>query len=151
MNNRKLGLSLVSIVLYVILFFTFVTFAVAISSNVNYSVLGQKGELYVNEQYSKLQYNLFNSAKNSQSVSLINNKIVFSNNDEYSFDTSRKVIYKNNGILVNGVDNFAINSVDTTNLVDNSKYLSYTVSFVKYGKNLTKNLFISVGDIYENQ
>lgn len=151
MNKSRLGLSLVSIVIYVILFFTFITFAISISSNMNYSVLTQKGELYVNEMYNKLQYNLFNSAKDSTYINVIDNKIIFSNNDEYVFDLAKQVIYKNKGKLIDSVDKFELNTIDTTNLLDSSKYINYTVSFTKYKKNLTKNLFITVGGTYEKE
>lgn len=142
----KSGITMLSIVLYVFLFFTLMVFAISISTNMNYKVLTDKGDIYVNEQFSKLQYNLFKSAKNSNFVNVIGDKIVFSNNDEYLYDKTKRIIYKNGGILVNEVDDLSLKQVTEPSLIDSSKYISYSVMFSKYKETLKKDLFISVGD-----
>ena len=57
-----------SIVVYVILFFVFTSIAVAVSSNMNYETLSQKGMIINNKNIQKLQFNLLNSAKLSDQV-----------------------------------------------------------------------------------
>ena len=91
---------MISMIIYVVLFFVFSAFAVSLSSNINYQTLSQKGLVYSNEQLQKLQYNMLFSAKNSISIDNISGKIVFSNNDEYTYDSTNKKIYKNGGVLV---------------------------------------------------
>lgn len=152
---QKKGLSLVSMMLYVVLFFTFATIAVAVSTNMNVKTLSEKGRLYCNEQVQKLQYNILDSAKKSTYYDNIENSIVFSNNDEYTYDIDKKIILKNGGILVTDVTTFEI--IDISNLsgikpdlvdnVDNNKeYICIKISFEKYSQNLTYDLFYTLGD-----
>lgn len=101
--SKKSGLTMASMILYVVLFFIFISFAISISTNMNYKILTQKGDMYINEEYDKLQYNLFKSAKASTSISFIQGDIVFSNNDIYHYDSDKKIIYKNNAVLVDSV------------------------------------------------
>ena len=153
--NNKSGITLTSIVIYVSLFFVFTVFAIAMSTNMNYKAMEEKANIYAYEQFNKLQYNIVTSSKKSTSVDNIYNKIVFSNNDEYSYDSEKKVILKNNGILVKNVENFRIIDVDElTDLPDiyisnidnklNSVCLEITLK--KYGKEITKQLLITAGD-----
>lgn len=152
--NKK-GLSMVSMLIYVVLFFAFSAFAVAIASNMNYKTLADKGTIINNEGLQKLQYNLVHSAKDSTIIENISGKIVFSNNDEYTFDGTKKKIYKNGGILVSDVASFRIIDVselentpgDFTSKVDITKnYICIEVTFSKYSQDLTEKLFIAVGD-----
>ncbi len=148
MNNKK-GITVVTIVIYVVIFFALTTFAVAISNNLNYKMLEEKGNIYINENYSKLVYNLYTSAKNSKYIDNISSKIVFSNNDEYYYDSDKKAIYKNGGILVDSVEKFEKidpTSITDNTLVDSSKYICYSVSFLKYGETLEDSIFVVVGE-----
>ncbi len=135
-----------SIVLYVALFFTFSTFAISISSNMNYSTLAQKGDVWVNEQFDKLQYNLIKSAKASDSVYNIAGKLVFSNNDEYSYDEANKRILKNGGIIAVDIneDDAIVNGFEI--IEANGNNFRINVSFLKYGKIKTSEIFLTVGD-----
>lgn len=146
--KKKKGITMISIILYSLLFFSFTAFATAISSNMNYRVLSERGKLYINEEYSKLQYNLYKSAKASNRVDIIGEKIVFSNNDEYYFDSDKKVIFKNGGMLVNSVDTFLFeDSANITQniLTDEYKYVCYKVGFSKYEQTLENSIFVTVG------
>ena len=98
-------------------------------------ILVGKGRLYFSNQQ------LF-SAKNSISIDNISGKIVFSNNDEYTYDSTNKKIYKNGGVLVSEVESFNIIDVsslanvpdnfvrDLDSTIDN---LCVEVKFKKYG------------------
>ncbi len=151
----KKGLSLISMIIYVVLFFVFSAFAVAISTNINYQTLTQKGSVYANEQLQKLQYNLLFSAKNSITVDNISGKIVFSNNDEYTYNATNKKIYKNGGVLVSDVESFSIIGLEAlkdtpgnfVNDVDkNIDNVCVEVKFKKYGSELSSQIFVSAGD-----
>ena len=154
--NKK-GISLMSMVIYVALFFAFSAFAVGMSLNMNYRNLAQKGEVWVNEQAQKLQYNMLNSAKRSTTIDHISGRVVFSNNDEYSYDSEKKVIYKNGGILVTNVEEFKIITINdltgipttfTSLTTDRNKdYSCVSVKFKKYGQEFETQIFVTVGDV----
>ena len=58
--NKKSGITLASIVIYVSLFFVFTVFAIAMSTNINYKAMEEKANIYIYEQFDKLQYNIDN-------------------------------------------------------------------------------------------
>ena len=153
--SKRSGLSLTYIIVYVFLFFIFTGFAITMSNNMNYKAMDEKAKIYIYEQFNKLQYNLVISAKNSDFVDNIYEKIVFSNNDEYLYDNEKKVILKNGGVLVKNVENFRIIDIEKiTNVYDIYKEnidtkVSSTcieITFKKYGKEITKQLLVTSGD-----
>lgn len=136
-----------SIVVYVILFFVFTSIAVAVSSNMNYEALNQKGKIINNKNIQKLQFNLLNSAKLSDQVYNINGKIVFSNNDEYYYDLDKKEIMKNNSVIISNVE--AFNLINSDEFVENSiqnKCISFEITLKKYGNEKKEKMIFSVGD-----
>lgn len=148
-----------SMALYVVLFFTFSAFAIAVSSNFNYQTLSEKGKMWVNEQFDKLQYNMVKSAKESDDVSAIAGKVVFSNNDEYEYDATNKRILKNGGIVAMDVEKFEIITpadINTSNrfssdIDNNLSNIALNIELKKYGNEKVTQLFITAGDgIYEN-
>lgn len=139
-----------SIVVYVILFFVFTSIAVAVSSNMNYETLSQKGMIINNKNIQKLQFNLLNSAKLSDQVYNINGKIVFSNNDEYYYDLDKKEIIKNNSVIISNVE--AFNLINSDEFVENSiqnKCISFEITLKKYGNEKKEKMIFSVGDNIE--
>ena len=153
--NKKSGITLTSIVIYVSLFFVFTVFAIAMSTNMNYKAMGEKANIYVYEQFDKFQYNIVTSAKNSNFVDNIYNKVVFSNNDEYSYDKDKKVVLKNGGVLVNNVEKFEIIAEEkltdipnnfASNMDNSTNSICIEITFKKYGRQITKQLFVTVGD-----
>ncbi len=152
---NKNGLSMISMIIYVVLFFAFSAFAVGMSANMNYRTLSEKGEIINNEQLQKLQYNLLMSAKNSHNIDIISDKIVFSNNDEYTFNKNTNKIYKNGGIIVSDVESFIIFDVKelkstpvdfALNLDKSLDNICVEVKFSKYSKELTEKIFVTTGD-----
>lgn len=152
---QKNGLSLMSMILYVVLFFAFSTIAVSISINMNIKTLSEKGRVYCNEELQKLQYNILNSAKKSEYYDNMDESIVFSNNDEYIYNQDTKNILKNGGVLITDVTSFEIIDISSLNgvkpdlvyNVDKAKeYICIRVTFNKYSQNLTYDLFYTLGD-----
>lgn len=152
---KKSGITMVSIIIYVMLFFVFTSFAILISSNMNYKTLSDKGEIYINEQNQKLQYNLVKSSTNSEYITKINNKIVFSNNDEYTYNAEKKEVLKNGGVIASSVESF--NILETTNLTNKPENFDYNidsnktnilveVKFKKYSKEKISQIFVVAGD-----
>lgn len=159
--NKK-GLTLLSMVIYVALFFAFMSFATIIATNMNYTSLSYKGKVVNEENFQKLQYNVLNSAKKSVSVDKLYNSFVFSNNDLYSFDENKNQILKNGGVIASNVKSFEI--VDIENLTDvpssfftksdgkyinldlSKDYVCVNITFEKYGATTTSQIFAVVGD-----
>ena len=152
---NKSGITMISIVIYVMLFFVFTSFAILLSTNINYKTLSDKGDIWVNEQFQKLQYNLLTSGKSSDNVDRITERIVFSNNDEYTYDSDKKQILKNGGVLVSNVEYF--NVLETTNLINKPANFDYNldnkksiilieVKFKKYGQEKISQIFVVTGD-----
>ena len=75
--QKRSGITMLSMVIYVTLFFVFTALAISMGSNMNYSSLVQKGKLFINEEASKIQYNLVNSAKSSDDINNIYGNLVF--------------------------------------------------------------------------
>lgn len=149
---KRAGLTMVSIVLYVVLFFAFTTFAIAMSSNMDYKIMSEKGNIYVCEQRDKLQANILKSANESDWVEKEETKLKFSNDDIYEYDTEKKIIKKNNGTLVKSVEecnfNFDISTltnVDITTLDTNREAIAIKVKFLKYGQEKSAEYLFSVG------
>lgn len=152
---NKSGITMISIVIYVMLFFVFTSFAILLSTNINYKTLSDKGDIWVNEQFQKLQYNLLTSGKSSDNVDKITERIVFSNNDEYTYDSDKKQILKNGGVLVSNVEYF--NVLEITNLINKPTNFDYNldnkkstilieVKFKKYGQEKISQIFVVTGD-----
>ncbi len=151
----KKGITMLSLVIYVVLFFAFSAIAISVSTNMNFRTLSEKGIIYCNEELQKLQYNLLNSAKNSTSCDIIQNTFVFSNGDEYVFDSSNKKIYKNGGTLIDSISSCSSISVSelkstpenfVSNIDKDAEYVCLNVEFSKYNQILNTDLFFKIGD-----
>lgn len=144
--NKK-GITMTSVVIYVILFFIFTSIAITISTNMNFEALSEKGAIINNKNIQKLQFNLLNSAKSSDFVSNIEGRVVFSNNDEYYFDNTKKEILKNDTTLIKDVEKFEIiNSSEFVESVNEDKSVSIEVVVKKYGNEKNEKMCFSVGD-----
>jgi hypothetical protein len=153
----KKGFTVVSLVLYVMLFFTFTVFATAISTNLNHKVLSEKGRVVINESYIKLYTNLLNSSKNSTSLDIIDNRLIFSNGDLYEYNSDSKEILKNKGNFVQNIETCTVSNLvsvlGASNNIDDmdlTKCFSINVSFKKYNETMSKDIVITLGDgMYE--
>ena len=157
--RKKQGLSMLTMILYVILFFAFSSIAVAISTNMNLRLLKEKGQIIVNEEFKKLEYNMLGSAKKSTAIDEISGKVAFSNGDEYYYNQTEGKIYKNDGVLVSDVKEFEIIEPsnltyapdiflqDMDTLVDS---VCMQVKFEKYDMEYSSQIFVTAGDgVYE--
>jgi hypothetical protein len=153
--KSKSGMTMASIVLYVALFFIFTVFAISMSTNMNLKALSEKGNVIINEEYQKFEYNLLKSSKNSLSFDIIGEKITFSNNDEYLFDLATNTITKNGGILLRDVTDFKIINVSElsnlpvnylNNIDKNNKNICLEITIKKYGQEKTFQIFLTLGE-----
>lgn len=144
--NKK-GITMTSIVVYVMLFFIFTSVAITISTNINFEALSEKGNIINNKNIQKLQFNLLNSANSSSNVYNISGKVVFSNNDEYYFDSTKREILKNDTTLIKDVEKFnIISSSEFVENVNENKSVSVEVMLKKYGNEKIEKMIFSVGD-----
>ena len=146
------GITITSLIIYVILFFTLTILATSISTNFNRNTLQEKATIDINENIIKLQSNMLDSGKNSLNISTNNNTIIFSNGDIYKLDTDRNAILKNNGVLCENVKKFEIIDINTIteNEIQDSKLVALKVEFEKFDITYSRQIVISAGDeIYE--
>lgn len=104
--NRKRGITISSLVIYVVLFFVFTFFVTSVTANVNKTMFIERGKVNNTKNISKLNSYFVGSSKKSNDVYLVNGNIVFSNNDEYRYDANKKILYKNDKIILKGVTKF---------------------------------------------
>lgn len=139
-STKKSGITLSSLVLYVVLFTTFTIFVSSISSNMNERLFNNRGEAINYTSLNKLQYNLENSALNSNDVLVTQTEVSYSNGDVYTFDSANKLILKNGGILCMNVESF-ITTFDTQKT---AKKVTLQVKFSKYLNSMTKVIVSTV-------
>lgn len=105
MKDKK-GITITSLVVYVILLFAFTTFTIIISNNLNNRLFSERGLSINLTEINKLQYNLFNSSRESNKVSALSKEIAFSNGDIYKYDSDNRLVLKNNSVLIDNVITF---------------------------------------------
>lgn len=136
--NKKSGITVTSIVVYVILFFMFTSVTTVLSSRFNSTLFDDRGKAINVTAINKLEYNLLDSANNSYIInsSINGNKttLAFSNSDVYVFDMDNNVIYKNGGKLVK--------HVKECNIVSANNLININITLNKYTNEVTRNIKI---------
>ncbi len=139
-KNSKKGITVTSIVVYVILFFMFTTITTVLSSKINGNLFNDRGTSINITAINKLEYNLLDSADKSYSVKgTVNDNstiLTFSNNDEYVFDKEKHKIYKNGGELVDFLKDFDIRAIDD--------YLKINITLNKYTNEIEREIIVNV-------
>ncbi len=139
MKNKR-GITMTSIIIYVILFFVFTITVTVISSNFNLKLFTDRGLSININSFNKLQYNLLMSGKESSLVAIIGDELVFSNNDSYTYDSEKGVIRKNDGTLVSNVKSYSVNITEG----DNGELLEVKIMFKKYLHEDEENRIVKV-------
>ena len=141
---KKSGLTMVSIVIYVVIFFALVAITTGTTMAMNSNSLKDKGKIYVNEAEFVLKTNFLNSLNQSDTVNIIDSdKIVFSNDDVYRYDEDKDILYKNEGIFIQNITEFNFSQVKTQYGITS---ISVTGKILKYGNENNFNLFVYKGD-----
>lgn len=139
-KNNKRGITVTSIVVYVMLFFMFTTITITLSSRFNQNLFNDRGTAINVTAMNKLEYNLLESADSSYNVvgSFDTNKTIltFSNSDKYVFDMDKHIIYKNGGKLIEFVKECKVNLID--NVID------IDITLNKYTNEVTRNIKINI-------
>lgn len=135
-RSNKNGITLASLVIYIFLFTGFTIFASNVSTNLNEKLFDNRGEAINYSNLNKLQYNIDNSALNSTGVTVSANKITYTNGDVYEYDTSKKAILKNDGVLCLNVESFSASVEEKTDI----KKVMISVGFNRYLNTMTKTI-----------
>lgn len=138
--NKKSGLTMTSIVMYVVIFFALTILATGVTMAMNSNSLQDKGKIFVEEENLKIKKNIKLSLENSKNVYKIGDKLIFSNGDEYSFDNSTRILYKNGGILSQNLLSFEINIKEKMN-VTYGVNVKYTLEKYNQNKSFEFSLF----------
>ena len=142
-GNKKRGVTLSSLVIYIILFTSFTIFVSNVSSNMNERLFDNRGEAINYSSLNKLQYNIDDSSLKSDNVTISTNKVSYSNGDVYTYDSVKKVILKNGGVLCQNVESFSAIAEEGTN----TKKVTMVVGFNKYLNTMTKTIISCVEEI----
>lgn len=153
MNKLKKGITMTSLVVYILLFTTFTIFVSNISGNLNDELLDDRGQAINYSNLNKLQYNIDNSSFESNSVRIttetaesgeaIKYTISYSNGDTYEYDREKQVIYKNKGILCKNVSEFEAKVEDSIN----EQKVTIDIDFNKYLNEVTGKQIISCVEV----
>lgn len=139
MKGKK-AITITSLVIYVILLFLITTFVVIISNNLNSRLFSERGLSINITELNKLQYNLFNSSKKSNNVSVLATEIAFLNGDIYDYNSESNVILKNGTVLIDNVTSFKAES--STN--SRGTLIKLTIKVNKYLNEVEKEIVIFV-------
>lgn len=135
----KQGITLVSLVLYVILLFGFIAITLTVSGNFTSNIFEEKGLSTNLSNYDKLMYYLNKSASESNNVEIVDNTATFSNGDVYTYDDAKHTIFLNEGILLKDVTNCTIENYLTSSIVVNC-------TFTKFSSQITRSINVYVGE-----
>ncbi len=138
--KSKRGITVSSLVLYVVLFFAITTFLSIVYTNMNETLFNNRGMALNYTMLNKLEYNITDSALQSVDIVEDNNTITFSNGDKYYYDSAKKLIILNNGVLCTSVSKFE----PTITTANDVKKLTIELTFNKYMVELNKTIVSSV-------
>ncbi len=139
-TKSKRGITVSSLVLYVVLFFGITTFLSIVYTNMNETMFNNRGMALNYTMLNKLEYNLVESSTNSIDVVAASDVVTFSNGDKYYYDETKDVILLNSGILCTSVSKFN----PTVASENGVKKLTIEVSFNKYLATLNKTIICSI-------
>lgn len=135
----KKGITMTSLVVYIVLLAAFTGIALMVSGNLSDTVFGDKGLAICATNYEKTMYYLNKSAMESTTVTVAGSTVTFSNGDTFEYDASKNVLKLNGGVLCKNVSEFDVGSLEN-NLLD------IEVSFKKYTNTMTRTISIYVGE-----
>lgn len=136
---RKRGITMVSLVVYVVLLAAFTGVALMVSSNLSDTVFADKGLAINMTNYEKVLYYLNKSAEESTSATVTTTKITFSNGDIFEYNSEKSELKLNGGVLCKNVSEFDIGSIE-------NNLLNVGVSFKKYTNTMTRTVTLNIGE-----
>lgn len=138
--KSKKGITVSSLVLYVVLFFGLTAFLSIVYTNMNETMFNNRGTALNYTMLNKLEYNLTDSSFNSIDVAIVNDVITFSNGDKYYYDEAKDMVILNNGVLCTSVSKFE----PTVASENGVKKLTIELTLNKYLATLNKSIVCSI-------
>jgi len=135
----KKGITIASIVIYVILLFAFTTLALNVSSNMSNGMFDDKGFAINLSNYDKAMYYLNKSAIGSNSIAVTENTLTFSNGNVFEYDSQMQALYYNQGILLNDVTGFNI-------INDDINVYNIQIQLTSYSNEISRNIKLYIGE-----
>ena len=133
-KNLKKGVTMASIVVYVILFSIITVVLSLVYTNMNEKLFQDRGRAINSTAFNKLQYNINASALASSNVTITGNVINYSNGDSYIYYEDK--ILLNGGVICSNIEEFNV----TLTTLNNVKKVTYDVKFSKYLNEFEKNI-----------
>lgn len=137
--GAKSGITMASLVIYVILLTAFTGIALIVSNNLSISLFEDKGAAINTTSYDRIQYYLNKSAIESSTVNVNGADVTFSNGDTFSYNTETDELSMNGGILCKDVYGFSAVKLE-------SGILSVTLNLKKYTHNMERTITLFVGE-----
>lgn len=141
MNNKsKQGITMTSLVVYVVIFSGLTVLLSIIYTNMNETLFFNRGRAINYTAFNELQYNITASTLQSTNITKDDNSVTYSNGDKYLYDTSKGIILLNGGILCTNVTRFTPSIIEENGV----KQLKLEITFNKYLNELNKEIVSSV-------
>jgi len=136
----KKGITLSSIMLYISMFFVFLSVVMVTQANINRTNRTNLGTIKNIEDYTKLETAFLQSAKQSIQVQNINGVLAFSNGDTYRYEN--KIIYFNDGIFITNVEEYIINEIGKSS--DGAVFFDVSVTTLNYDVSVTRQIIYTL-------
>ena len=139
-NKLKRGVTVTSLVVYIVLFSSLTLFLSATYTDLNERLFLSRGSAINYTTFNKLQYNLINSAKESNSVTIEGPYLAFSNGDKYAYDDVAKHITLADGVLCTNVDSVSVELIPGVGCTK----VTLNLKLNKYMSTLEKSILVVV-------
>lgn len=137
--NKKTGITMMSLVVYVVLLAAFTGVALTVSNNLSNSVFADKGIAYDMTNYEKIMYYLNNSAMESSSVDVTSTALTFSNGDKFEYNSAKNELKMNGGVLCRNVYAFGIENTQ-------NNLLNIDITLKKYTHSMDRSITLYIGE-----
>jgi len=139
-SKQKKGITMTSLVVYIAIFSSITVLLSIIYTSMNKTLFFNRGKSINYTSFNKLQYNVNLSASESNSVVVNDNGMTYSNGDYYIYDSEKKALFLNGGVLCQNVESF--NPTMTIN--GKARQVNIAVEFNKYLNELSGNIIFVV-------
>lgn len=143
--RKKTGITIVSLIVYVVLLASITGIAAMVSTSFNGNVLEEKGETAGLANILQVIYEVNESAKNSYNLTITtegnNTTFIFSNGDKFEFNDTLKVLYKNGGVICDNITYFLL----FNNITGTSSHYSLYLKTNKYNSVIEREIRFSIG------
>lgn len=141
MNNKlKKGITMASLVIYVVAFSAITVVLSLIYNNMNDTLFFNRGRSINYTALNKLEYNMEYSASLSTDVEVTADSIIYSNGDKYTYYKNEKIIMLNDGIFCTDVTKFEPVLTEGNEAI----LVRLNITFKKFSNELNKVIVSSV-------